>query len=216
MTQLSHPPINPKFGDPDFSDVDESDHEDVVESDLSRGSGMSRGARAVFDWVVVVAVALLVAMTVRVFLLAHFIVEGASMYSTLETGDRVFVNKLSYRLHDPNRGDVVVLHELSGASQRDLIKRVIGLPGDEIEMVNCEVRINGQVLDEPYLDPDVVTLGNCGGNFDPLVVPPEHVFVMGDNRAGSQDSRALGPIDESNLVGRAFILFWPKKDWQWL
>lgn len=216
MTQLSHPPLNPKFGDPDFSDVDESDHDDVAESDSSRGSGMSRGARALFDWIVVVAVALLVAMSVRVFLLAHFIVEGASMYSTLETGDRVFVNKLSYRLHDPNRGDVVVLHELSGASQRDLIKRVIGLPGDEIEMVDCEVRINGQVLDEPYLDPDVVTPGNCGGNFVPLVVPAEHVFVMGDNRAGSQDSRALGPIDESKLVGRAFVLFWPKKDWQWL
>ena len=90
---------------------------------------MSKGTRAVVDWVVVVGVALLVALLVRTFLLAHFVVDGTSMYSTLNTGDRVFVNKLSYRLHDPNRGDVVVLHEINGSAERDLIKRVIALPG---------------------------------------------------------------------------------------
>ena len=68
------------------------------------------------------------------------------MYSTLETGDRVFVNKLSYRMHDPNRGDVVVLHEVTGASERDLIKRVIALPGETIEMSNCQVKIDGRTL----------------------------------------------------------------------
>ncbi len=100
--------------------------------------------RAFIDWVVVVAVALLVAFVVRTFVLAHFVVEGSSMYSTLETGDRVFVNKLSYRLHDPNRGDVVVLHEVTGASERDLIKRVIALPGETVEMTNCQVKVDGQ------------------------------------------------------------------------
>ncbi len=177
---------------------------------------MSGGARALFDWVVVVGVALLVAVLVRTFLLAHFVVEGSSMYSTLDTGDRVFVNKMSYRLHDPNRGDVVVLHELTGATQRDLIKRVIALPGEEIEMVNCVVRINGLVLDEPYLDPTVVTPGNCGRDVQGTVIPDNHVFVMGDNRPGSQDSRDLGSIVEDNLVGRAFVVFWPKGHWQWL
>ncbi len=82
------------------------------------------GARAFVDWIVVVAVALTVAFLVRGFVLAHFVVDGSSMDSTLATGDRVFVNKLSYRLHDPNRGDVVVLHQINGASERDLIKRV--------------------------------------------------------------------------------------------
>ena len=179
-------------------------------------TGLPPGARAFFDWVVVVGVALLVAILVRTFLLAHFVVEGTSMYSTLDTGDRVFVNKLSYRLHDPNRGDVVVLHEITGTNQRDLIKRVIALPGEEIEIVNCEVRIDGLVLREPYLDPTVVTPGNCGGDFQAVTVPEEHVFVMGDNRPGSQDSRALGAIPYDDLVGRAFVVFWPRSSWQWL
>jgi signal peptidase I len=177
---------------------------------------LSSGTRAFVDWIVVVVVALLVAFLVRTFVLAHFVVEGSSMHSTLETGDRVFVNKLSYRLHDPNRGDVVVLHEVTGASERDLIKRVIGLPGETIEMANCEVKIDGQTLIEPYLDPEVVTRSECGLDFPPQVVPADHVFVMGDNRGGSQDSRAIGPIDEDDLVGRAFVVFWPVSHWTWL
>jgi signal peptidase I len=176
----------------------------------------ARRRRALLDWVIVIAVALLVAFLVRTFVLAHFVVDGTSMSTTLHDGDRVFVNKLSYRLHDPGRGDVVVLHEIRGTTDRDLIKRVIALPGETIEMRNCEVTIDGKKLDEPYLDPQVVTPGNCGGDTPPTPVPENHVFVMGDNRGGSLDSRALGPIDEGDLVGRAFVVFWPKSDWQWL
>lgn len=172
--------------------------------------------RALLDWVVVIGIALLVAFLVRTFVLAHFVVDGTSMSTTLHDGDRVFVNKLSYRLHDPNRGDVVVLHELNGTSERDLIKRVIGLPGETVEVRNCEVFIDGRRLEEPYLDPEVVTPGNCGGDTEATVVPDDHVFVMGDNRAGSLDSRNLGPIDDDDLVGRAFVVFWPRSHWQWL
>ena len=183
-------------------------------------SGISRlppGARAFFDWLVVIAVALLVAFVVRTFVIAHFVVEGESMYSTLDTNDRVFVNKLSYRLHDPNRGDVVVLHQVTGASERDLIKRVIALPGETVEVRNCTVLIDGRVLNEPYLDPEVVTPTDCGGDYVlDGVVPDDHVFVMGDNRGGSQDSRVIGPISEDDLVGRAFVVFWPQSHWQWL
>ena len=166
---------------------------------------------------VVIAVALLVAFVVRTFVIAHFVVEGESMYSTLDTNDRVFVNKLSYRLHDPNRGDVVVLHQVTGASERDLIKRVIGLPGETVEVRNGAVLIDGRVLNEPYLDPAVVTPTDCGGDYVlDGVVPDDHVFVMGDNRGGSQDSRVIGPISEDDLVGRAFVVFWPQSHWQWL
>lgn len=185
------------------------------------GEGTS-GTRAFIDWVIVIAVALLVAFVVRGFVLAHFVVDGSSMFSTLETGDRVFVNKLSYRLHDPNRGDVVVLHQISGASERDLIKRVIALPGETIEMRSCVVLItepgdsSARRLIEPYLDPEIVTPGSCGGDFEPVTVPDDSVWVMGDNRAGSQDSRVLGPISEDDLVGRAFVVFWPRSNWQWL
>ncbi len=180
-------------------------------------SKLPAGTRAFFDWLVVIAVALLVAFVVRTFVIAHFVVEGESMYSTLDTNDRVFVNKLSYRLHDPNRGDVVVLHQVTGASERDLIKRVIGLPGETVEVRNCAVLIDGRVLNEPYLDPAVVTPTDCGGDYVlDGVVPDDHVFVMGDNRGGSQDSRVIGPISEDDLVGRAFVVFWPQSHWQWL
>ncbi len=179
-------------------------------------AALGRGAKAFFDWALVVAIALVVALGVRTFLLAHFVVEGSSMYSTLETGDRVFVHKVSYRLHDPNRGDVVVLHEIRGTTERDLIKRVIAVGGEEVEMRSCEVRIGGQLLLEPYLDPTVVTPGNCGGDFGPILVPEGTVFVMGDNRAGSQDSRTLGPVLLDDIVGRAFVVFWPRSNWQWL
>jgi len=174
--------------------------------------------RQLVDWLVVVGVALLAAFLIRTYVLAHFVVDGTSMASTLEDGDRVFVNKLSYRLHDPRRGDVVVLHQLDGATQRDLIKRVIGLPGESVEMRSCQVVIDGRQLQEPYLDPEVVTPGNCGPDpdFQPVVVPDDHVFVMGDNRAGSQDSRVLGAIDDDDLVGRAFVVFWPAGSWKWL
>jgi signal peptidase I len=207
----------------------ETDTEQPEEIGFDDDDEPGSGARAFVDWIVVVAVALTVAFLVRGFVLAHFVVDGSSMDSTLTTGDRVFVNKLSYRLHDPNRGDVVVLHQINGAAERDLIKRVIALPGETIEMTNCEVRItevdapdadgdgspDSQVLEEPYLDPNVVS-ATCGGDFDPVTVPPDHVFVMGDNRSGSQDSRAIGPIAEDDLVGRAFVVFWPRADWRWL
>jgi signal peptidase I len=198
------------------TDVTVADGDADETPEATQPDAAARRRRALIDWVVVIGVALLVAFLVRTFVLAHFVVDGASMSTTLHDGDRVFVNKLSYRLHDPNRGDVVVLHEIRGTTDRDLIKRVIALPGETIEMRNCDVTINGQHLDEPYLDPEVVTPGNCGGDLPATVVPEDHVFVMGDNRAGSLDSRNLGPIDESDLVGRAFVVFWPKSDWQWL
>lgn len=229
MTQLSDPPFDPEVNGPQStpgapgsgSDGSASNPPERATDDTP---GLSNGARAFFDWIVVVGVALLVAILVRTFLLAHFVVEGTSMDSTLDTGDRVFVNKLSYRLHDPNRGDVVVLHELTGTTQRDLIKRVIALPGEEIRMENCEVFIDedpndslpAQRLNEPYLDPTVVTPGNCGGSIEPQVIGEGQVWVMGDNRSGSQDSRALGPISFDDLVGRAFVVFWPRGSWQWL
>jgi len=172
--------------------------------------------RPLVDWLVVMGIALLAAFLIRTYVLAHFVVDGTSMVTTLEDGDRVFVNKLSYRLHDPRRGDVVVLHEIDATAQRDLIKRVVGLPGETIEMRNCQVLVGGRLLIEPYLDPEVVRPGNCGEDFEPLDVEDGRVFVMGDNRGGSMDSRVLGTVDEDDLVGRAFVVFWPSSNWRWL
>jgi len=168
------------------------------------------------EWFVVVVVAISAALLVRAYVLQQFAVSGDSMKNTLHTGDRVLVNKLSYRLHDPNRGDVVVLKTLESSDERDLIKRVIGLPGETIAYRDCVLLINGVVLVEPYLDPEIVTSSNCGPEQLPVVVPEDSVFVMGDNRPGSKDSRVLKAISYDDLIGRAFVVIWPMGDWQWL
>lgn len=168
------------------------------------------------EWFIVVAVAISAALLVRAYVLQQFAVEGDSMKSTLHTGDRVLVNKLSYRLHDPRRGDIVVLKTLESADERDLIKRVVALPGETVEYRDCVLLVDGVVVVEPYLDPLIVNAPNCGPAQTPLVVPEDAVFVMGDNRPGSKDSRVLGAISYDDLIGRAFVVIWPIGDWQWL
>ena len=174
---------------------------------------------SVIEWMIVIVVAVLAALLVKTFLLQQFQVSGHSMDTTLHHGDRVLVNKLSYRLHDPNRGDVVVLETLEGSSEHDLIKRVIGLPGEEIDIRNCHVYIDGKELAEPYLDPDLAPCTEQDPASDiqfPYEVPDEEVFVLGDNRPFSMDSRRIGSIEYDHLLGRAFVIIWPVGDWAWL
>jgi signal peptidase I len=154
---------------------------------------------------------------VRAFVVQQFAVEGESMMSTLHNGDRVLVNRLSYRLHDPRRGDVVVLKRFGdSATERDLIKRVIGLPGETVEFRGCIVYIDGSPLTEPYLDPVIGQRDGCGGEQAKLTVPKGTVFVMGDHRGRSSDSRAFGPVADDLLIGRAFVIIWPVGHWAWL
>ena len=170
------------------------------------------------EWIIVIVVAISAALLVRAFVLQQFAVSGHSMDTTLHDADRVLVNKLSYRMHDPNRGDVVVLKTIEGAGERDLIKRVVALPGETVEYRGCVLYIDGRELNEPYLDPEVVTPTDCGPEQAAVEVPAEHVFVMGDNRGGSKDSRdqTVGPIDYDDIIGRAFVVIWPLGDWTWL
>lgn len=213
---LAHADTAPALLDEVDDDAERADDTDEAATSERR----KRRARGLIDWIVVVGIALIVAFVVRTYVLAHFVVDGQSMDYTLHDGDRVFVNKLSYRLHDPRRGDVVVLHQdaVDGQANRDLIKRVIALPGETIAMRNCVVTIDGVVLEEPYLDDTVVTPGNCGPEIPPTLIDDGHVFVMGDNRPASQDSRAeaVGQVDFDDLVGRAFVVFWPTSHWRWL
>ena len=181
--------------------------------------------RVALEWFAVIAVAVVAAVTIRMLVLQQFYIAGPSMQTTMESDERVLVNKLSYRLHDVRRGDVVVFDRVTtngGVIQHDdLIKRVIGLSGERIEVRECVVYIDGQQLVEPYLDPDHLARpdpqSRCSvASMAPQVVPEAHVFVMGDNRAESFDSRMFGPIREDLIVGRAFVVIWPFGNWRWL
>lgn len=175
-----------------------------------------RKSNSWIEWIVVIIVAVTAALLVRQYVLQQFAVSGSSMYSTLHDGDRVLVNKLSYHMHDPRRGDVVVLKTIESVGERDLIKRVVALPGETVEYRSCVLYVDGRQVVEPYLDPKVVTPTNCGDQQAALTVPKDSVFVMGDNRGGSKDSRALGPISYDDIIGRAFVVIWPAGDWRWL
>ncbi len=169
------------------------------------------------EWIVVIVVAIASALLVRAYVVQQFAVEGESMLSTLHDGDRVLVNRLSYRLHDPRRGDVVVLQRFDGnATERDLIKRVIGLPGETVEVRDCVVYIDDRQLEETYIDMAIQARDGCGGEQSPVEVPDGSVFVLGDHRGASQDSRVFGPVTEDLLIGRAFVIIWPIGDWSWL
>jgi signal peptidase I len=196
--------------------IDDDDGGEVGDETIA--AKPKRKRNGYIEWLIVIVVAMTSALVVRAFVVQQFAVDGTSMLSTLHNGDRVLVNKLSYRLHDPRRGDVVVLKTIEGVAERDLIKRVVGLPGETISYQNCVLQVNGKTVNEPYLDPNVVTPTACGPPFSDTVVSPNHVFVMGDNRGGSKDSRddQVGQIAYGNLVGRAFVVIWPFGDWRWL
>ena len=183
----------------------------MTDPDVFAPAPPSTGARALrngLEWVAIIAGALVVAFVVKTFLIQAFYIPSPSMEDTLMVGDRVLVNKLSYRLHDVNRGDIVVFERPPGDAGdqqiKDLIKRVVGLEGDTVEGRNGRVVVNGRELKEPYL-PD----GQETPDFSPRSVPDGHVFVMGDNRTNSKDSRFFGPITEDLIVGRAFVRVWP-------
>jgi signal peptidase I len=148
--------------------------------------------------------AVIVALVINLFLAQATQVLGQSMEPNLHTAQRVIVEKVTYRFfHGPRRGDIVVI---DGVDHDDmLIKRVVGLPGETIEMRNGQVYIDGQPIEESW------TINPGGGSFSPQVVPPLHVFVMGDNRGASNDSRSFGPVPIENVVGRAWLSYWPKE-----
>lgn len=148
----------------------------------------------------------LLALALQVFI-QPTVVYGQSMEPNLHDNERVIVDKVSYRIGEPSRGDIVVF-PVKG-EPLPLIKRVIGLPGETVEIRGGRVWVNGIALNEPYAS------GPTFGNMSPVRVPPNSVFVMGDNRApgGSLDSRRLGPILLSKIVGRAQLAYWPPARW---
>jgi signal peptidase I len=163
------------------------------------------------EWVGLIIGAIVIALLLKTFLFQAFYIPSESMMPTLEKNDRVLVNKLSYKLHDVHRGDIVVFKAPPGVDPgvKDLVKRVIGLPGDTIEGRNDGfVYINGAKLEEKWLPEGEKT----EPGFAPVTVPADSYFVMGDNRGNSKDSRFFKPtpfIKEEDIVGRVFLRIWP-------
>ncbi|MBA3389099.1 MAG: signal peptidase I [Actinomycetota bacterium] len=183
----------------------------------------------ILEFVVILIVSFaLVFGFVRPFVVEAFYIPSESMVPTLEVGDRVLANKFIYRFTDPDYDDIVVFQSVEGgegggeeglfahikrlvtgerapAAPPDLIKRVVGLPGDRISVRNGTLFVNGERQKEPYVNGDFPDR-----SFAPQVrVPKDHIFVMGDNRANSRDSRFFGPVPQKNIEGQAFVRFWP-------
>ena|SRR5690348_15008339 len=135
-------------------------------------------------------------------------VEGLSMYATLDDNDYLIANKIDYRLHPPERGDIVILRPPTNNST-DFIKRIIGLPGERVLIRLGKVYINGHQLSEPYLPESWVSDNSWPDNPAGQLMGPDEYFVMGDNRNKSQDSRFFGPISRDRIDGKAWFRIWP-------
>lgn len=216
-----------------------------------RQARIRRWVRGIAEFPVLVLIAFAIAIVIKTFLLQAFFIPSGSMKPTLQVGDRVLVEKVSYRLRDPKREDVVVfakevfgieapdvpwpqdirnfLRELAGlptGMEEDYIKRIVAVAGDTIRYVGKprQLLINGQAVDQSYIQgaadrfSSTITTADCKRlDMEPADrgcrVPAGRVFVMGDNRDDSEDSRILGPIEEDKIVGRAFVIIWPFEDW---
>ena len=165
------------------------------------------------DWlkevVETIVIAFVLAFLIKTFIVGSFYIPSGSMKPALQIGDRIMAYKVFYRLKNVKRGDIIIFkYPLN--KRKDFVKRAIGLPGDEILIKNKKVYVNGKLLDEPYaVHSDNWNSGFPRDEYGPIKVPPNSLFAMGDNRDSSDDSRYWGFVPEDNLIGRAFLVYWP-------
>jgi signal peptidase I len=186
---------------------------------------------SLIELVVIVAAALGLALLIQAFLVKPYRIPSESMEPTLDVGERVLVNRVNYKLSDPDRGDIIVFHPPEGAvngktcgishpgdqpcprptdkrASVNFIKRVVAVPGDTLAIREGHAVVNGKLQREPFAAP-------CGGGQctleRPIKIPPGHFFMMGDNRGASDDSRFWGPVPEKWIIGQAFFTYWPIK-----
>ncbi|MBN1813490.1 MAG: signal peptidase I [Anaerolineae bacterium] len=166
-------------------------------------SGLARALlRSLWDIASTILLALLITLAVNTFVARAWIVDGPSMQPNLYYGERVMIEKVTYRLlHGPRRGDIVVVN-VPGLAE-PLIKRVVALPGETVEIRGGQVYIDGEPIEEPWVE------YTAAQDFPPTTVPPLHVFIIGDNRPNSRDSRAFGPVPVDQIEGRALFIYWP-------
>jgi signal peptidase I len=205
VSQLD-PTTGPPVTEPFQTDAGPTEPTESTESGEPAARKRSR-TRNTVEWIVVIAIAVIGATLIRTFLFQTYYIPSESMVPTLQVGDRVIVNKLAK--HSLNRGDVVVFHRPPtwDGSHPDLIKRVIAFGGETVEIRNDTVYVNGKALVEPYIAENTAM-----PDFGPFKVPADTIFVMGDNRNVSDDSRYNGAVPDSDIVGRAFFRLWPPGD----
>lgn len=170
----------------------------------------SGALRAIVEVVVIVGVAFVVAMLVQAFIVKPFTIHQVSMQPTLLERDRILLNRLSYHFRDPKNGDIVVFHSPLSKGE-DLVKRVVAVGGDRVEIKEGSLYVNGEQRIEPYLKDQ-----DFGGELAETLIPEGKVFVLGDNRNNSGDSRYFGPIDNESIIGCAFCVYWPIGRWKGL
>jgi signal peptidase I len=168
---------------------------------LSRAFGGQSILRDIVETLLLTLVIFLVVNT----LTGRFQVRGSSMEPSLHTTQYLIVSKLSYRLGEPQRGDIIVFEPPNGA-QEDYIKRIIGLPGERVEARAGAIWIDGYRLEEPYVNSPISYTGSWN-------LGPDEYFVLGDNRANSSDSHSWGTLPEENIVGKAWLCYWPPQHW---
>jgi signal peptidase I len=195
-----------------------------------------RRKSVVREYVEAIAIAILLALVIRTLIVQAFTIPSGSMMDTLLVGDYILVNKFLYgpevpltdyrlpALRLPRRGDIIVF-KYPQDEKRDFIKRIVGTPGDTVQVRGTQVLVNGQLLDEPYVRRNPSALGHAGSpsfcgyayGCEPLVIPPDSFFVMGDNRDNSQDSRYWGFVKRDKIKGKAFLIYWSwDSDRHWL
>ncbi|HLR53694.1 MAG TPA: signal peptidase I [Pseudogracilibacillus sp.] len=160
------------------------------------------------DWIKAIMIVCIVAFLAHTFIATSSIVEGDSMYPTLEDGERIFLNKFIYMVSTPNRGDIIIFER----PEKKYVKRIIGLPNETIEMKDHKLYVNDVEQDISYVDGFETKLT---GDFGPVTIPDDHYFVLGDNRAISKDSRnGLGFVSKSDIIGKTEIVMYPIPDWK--
>ena len=166
---------------------------------------MPRLKHWLFDWAETIIVALILALIIRAFFIQVFWIPSGSMEPGLEIKDRIVVDKVEYFFRQPDRQEVVVFRSVAfmGEGKKDLIKRIMGLPGEKLEIKDGVVHINGAPVAEGH------PMNKDYADFGPVTIPSDSYFVMGDNRPASADSRYWGFLPRKNIIGRAFLVIWP-------
>jgi signal peptidase I len=182
----------------------ESAPDNNIEAPASPASSSSEWKRVFIDLVETVVLAIILFLIINT-VSARVRVDGQSMLPTLNNGEFVLVNRMAYKLGQPVRGDIIVFRSTTQLDL-DLIKRIIGVPGDEIRVSDAHVTVNNVTLDEPYINAEPRYSGEWN-------VPDGYLFVLGDNRNDSSDSHAWGLLPEQNVIGKAILIYWPPPDW---